>query len=340
MSSRSMEKDNGSNVAKIIGVIAVILILVLVLFCIIKPGSDDVNTYKVTFSKEGETSEVVVDENKRVSRPDDPVKEGYTFLGWYYNGERFDFSTKITKDITLEARWVKNNNQEWTVSFDTNGGNTIDDLKVLDGETLSTLPSPEKDGYTFKGWYLDGEKVELGAIITKDITLVAKWEKNASEDDDVISDSITSTTTNTTNTTTNVSTVKYTVTFDTDGAGTIKSQAVVKNGKVSKPNDPIKSGYTFKGWYLGDTEYDFSSKVVKNITLVAKYTKEEVTYKVESIETSLVGQARIYILKNGEKVDGTIDFTNSSNVTKTYEVPKSGLIVVDGIYEYSNPQVK
>lgn len=337
MGSRSKKKDEGSNVAKIIGIGAVILVGVLALVFLIKPIEKDVNTYKVIFSSEGDNNEVVVDENDRVSRPSDPVREGYTFDGWYYAGEKFDFSTKITKDMTLEARWTKNSSQEWTVRFDTNGGNTIENLKILDGESLSTLPAPERKGYIFKGWYKDSLKVELGAIITEDITLVAKWEKEEKDDEKESASDKNNTDTN--NTVANA-TVKYTVKFDTDGGNTIKSQKVVKNGKVSKPSDPKKDGFTFDGWYLGNTKYNFSSKVVKNITLVAKYTKNtEVTYKVESIETSLVGQAKLYILKDDVKVAGTIDLTNSSGVTKTYEVPEEGIIIVDGIYEYSNPKV-
>ena len=68
---------------------------------------------------------------------------------------------------------------------------------------------------------------------------------------------------------------KYTVTFNTDGANNIDSVNVGKNETISKPSDPVKSGYKFIGWYLNDELFDFSTKIEKNITLVAKWEKEE-----------------------------------------------------------------
>ena len=65
---------------------------------------------------------------------------------------------------------------------------------------------------------------------------------------------------------------KFTVTFNADG-GTLAGEATVqvKKGKtISEPTAPTKEGYTFAGWYNGETKYDFSSKVTSDITLVAR----------------------------------------------------------------------
>lgn len=70
---------------------------------------------------------------------------------------------------------------------------------------------------------------------------------------------------------------RYTVRFDTDGAQTVKSQTVKRNGTVSAPQDPEKDGYTFGGWYTDKAfadKYDFSSKVTKNFTLYAKWVED------------------------------------------------------------------
>ena len=70
-------------------------------------------TYTVTFET-GEGSDVddqVVNENETAVEPKDPTREGYTFGGWYLDEEctiPFDFSTPITEDITLYAKWTKN----------------------------------------------------------------------------------------------------------------------------------------------------------------------------------------------------------------------------------------
>ena len=62
-----------------------------------------------------------------------------------------------------------------------------------------------------------------------------------------------------------------TVNFDSNGGSTIESQTVAY-GKTLTPVIPTKSGYTFAGWYLGDTKYDFAAPVTENLTLTAKWT--------------------------------------------------------------------
>ena len=67
----------------------------------------------------------------------------------------------------------------------------------------------------------------------------------------------------------------YTVTFDSDGGSAVSSAKIEKKGKLTKPDNPTKPGYTFDGWFLDDKLYDFTSEVTGNITLTAKWTKEE-----------------------------------------------------------------
>ena len=71
------------------------------------------NLYTVTFDSNGgsEITSRRVGENGSVIKPTDPTREGYTYLGWYLNGEEFDFNTKITSDITLTARWEEITNE-------------------------------------------------------------------------------------------------------------------------------------------------------------------------------------------------------------------------------------
>lgn len=69
----------------------------------------------------------------------------------------------------------------------------------------------------------------------------------------------------------------YTINFDTNGGSSIDSIVVKENDAIIKPNDPTKEGYEFNGWYLNDTEYDFTKKVTEEITLMAKWEKTETT---------------------------------------------------------------
>lgn len=64
---------------------------------------------------------------------------------------------------------------------------------------------------------------------------------------------------------------KCTVVFDAQGGSDIAAVEVEKGSKVTKPDDPLRVGYTFQGWYLNDEEYDFDSAVEEDITLVAKW---------------------------------------------------------------------
>ena len=64
------------------------------------------------------------------------------------------------------------------------------------------------------------------------------------------------------------------VCFDTDGGGEIESQEVLAGKKARQPQAPIKDGYAFIGWYVGDEEWSFAGHVVtEDITLKARWAK-------------------------------------------------------------------
>lgn len=66
--------------------------------------------YTVIFNTDGGSTidKQVVNSGALVSRPTDPSKTGYTFAGWYLENDIFNFDTRLTQDITLTAKWVKN----------------------------------------------------------------------------------------------------------------------------------------------------------------------------------------------------------------------------------------
>ena len=115
----------------------------------------------------------------------DPAKAGYIFEGWYKDGE---FTTKVTEiiqgstgNITLYAKWVKEG--DYTITYELDGGTNASENPAsynVESETI-TLKDPAKAGYTFEGWYKDGEfTTQVTEIIqgsTGDITLYAKWEQ-------------------------------------------------------------------------------------------------------------------------------------------------------------------
>lgn len=139
--------------------------------------------YKVTFDSNGgsSVSSQTVEKGETAKKPTDPTRDGYTFGGWYIDinsDNEYNFSTKVTKNITLTAKWVENGPVEtsYTITFNTDGGNSVESIKVEDGK-ITSLPTPTKTGFKFLGWYSGDKKYEVGSTITGNITLTAKWEK-------------------------------------------------------------------------------------------------------------------------------------------------------------------
>lgn len=383
-----------------IGIGIILLIAAIVGFIFLFPKEDKEIIYKVTFDNDGVIEVVDVKEFDTVVRPVEPTKEGYTFEGWYYNGTKFDFTTGITRNITLEARWTEATAKKWVITFDTAGGKYIENLNVVDGQKIEQIPTPTKDGYKFIGWYYNDQAFDFETIVTKNMILTAKWEKIETSNEPV-------------------KTTNYTVKFDTAGGSSVKSQTVAKNKTASRPNDPTKEGYTFVGWYLGTTEFNFKTKITKNITLTAKWqkietpvepeqptvytvkfdtaggnniaeqkvkegqtvtkpndpirdgydfvgwyyndtqynfstevssnmtlvakwkTKAVITYTIEEIEDSYVGQVRIFVLKGTDKVDGVVDITTINGKVVTKEISKDGYVTNGAIIKsIDNVKVK
>ena len=144
--------------------------------------------------------------------------------------------------------------KKYTVSFDTDGGTKVEEIKVKKNATIEVLPTTTKDGYTFIEWQLNGKTFDKSTKITSDITLKASWQKNAEP---------------------TVEVKKYKVTFNTDGGSKIESVEVEENKTLEKPENPTKKGYTFDKWMLNNKEYDFDTKVTKDITLKATWKREE-----------------------------------------------------------------
>ena len=141
-----------------------------------------VETQTVTFMKDAETpfNTSVVKKGNTVGAPAEPTKDGYSFAGWYTDVNcttAYDFDLPVNKDITLYAKWLA----KYTVSFDTDGGSTVESQTVVTGNK-ATKPAvnPTKKGYNFVGWYTDNTYTTEfdfeNAIITDNTTIYAKFE--------------------------------------------------------------------------------------------------------------------------------------------------------------------
>ena len=197
----------------------------------------------VTFNSAGGSAvaPISVLEGETISAPTAPTRSGYTFDVWTLDDEEFNFATPITDDITLVATWLEN----FTVTFDSDGGSAVVAQEIADGSTATEPTDPTKAGYEFNGWN-DGESAfNFTTPITEDITLTAQWLE------------------------------VFTVTFDSQGGSAITAQEVTDGDTATLPDPaPTYEGFTFTHWSLTvDGEaFLFTTPITADTTLYAIWT--------------------------------------------------------------------
>lgn len=260
--------DNKKKVMVLNTLLFVFCVVVIAIFCFMPAKQIEVlDTYKVNFDSNGGSAiaAIEIEEGKEVAKPEEPTREGYIFVGWMLGDELYDFSQGINGDITLKAGWqeVEPDKIYFTVSFNSDGGTTYGNQIIEEGKLATNPGSPTKNGYNFLGWQLNGVDYDFNTPITKDITINAIYEKIPEEKPDEPEEPE--------KPTEDEKDKVYTVKFDSKGGNAISSQKIKSGEQAKKPTDPTKKGYLFKGWQLNGKNYNFSSKVTKNITLVAKW---------------------------------------------------------------------
>ena len=146
----------------------------------------DINQYTVQFvSEHGSFADQTVEHGKPIDtgKLTIPDVDGYTFGGWYADEDRtieFDFSTPITSDTKVYAKWTAN---DYYVSFFTEHGDPPTSQNVKYNGTANDPGTLTEEGYTFDGWYTDNThystKFDFSTPIKSNTTVYAKWEKNA-----------------------------------------------------------------------------------------------------------------------------------------------------------------
>ena len=203
------------------------------------------------------TSQVLkVDEVAK--KPSNPTRIGYKFVEWQLDGKTYDFASKVAKDIKLVAKWEKI--VTYTVTFDSNSGTKVDSQTVEKDKTATKPSNPTRSGYKFVEWQLDGKKYNFASKVTKNIKLVAKWEKVTSKETYTITFNI-------------IGNSSYNLPVWTDSKG--KTQNIEYNNFIQKPSDP-----KFVEWQLNGKTFDFSSPITSNIELKAYWEKtySKITY--------------------------------------------------------------
>ncbi len=134
-----------------------------------------VNQYTISFDPDGGSAvdPITQDYGSKVEKPEDPTKEGCTFMYWAKDGKEYAFGTMPAEDITLTAVWKAN---QYTITFDSNGGTAVNPITQDYGTLVKKPADPTKEGYRFVCWEKDGEEYAFGTMPAEDITLTAVWE--------------------------------------------------------------------------------------------------------------------------------------------------------------------
>ncbi|MGL4588754.1 MAG: InlB B-repeat-containing protein, partial [Mycoplasmatales bacterium] len=247
------------------------------------------NKYKLSFditSGSGTPPPVqAVEYTKLATKPADPIKVGYSFVGWNTeldgSGSYWNFNTTKmnNKDQKLYAQYMP---KQYLVTFVNKTPYAIKYLKYT-GEQIEQPKDPNVAGYIFKGWFdqeVGGQKLDITTfkMPAKDLTIYAQYEK-----------------------------INYNVIFN-DRGKEIK-QVVPFDELVKEPVVPTKIGFTFTGWKtkIDGTEktWDFAKDKMPANDLTLYSTFEPTKYKLK------------FISKNG-----TIEKTMKYNETITPPNPE------------------
>lgn len=216
----------------------------------------EINSYTIMFEENGGSTvpDITLPYGSAVSAPTDPTKTGYSFAGWFANGDLtipYEFTTMPAGSITVYAKW---NINSYTLTFNTNGGSAIAPITQDYNTPISAPTEPTKTGHTFAGWFADTDLTipfVFSMMPAGNTTIYAKWTINS-----------------------------YTISFDSNGGSPVTSITQAYNTAVSAPSDPTKEGYTFAGWY-SDTDltlpYTFTVMPAGSMTLYAKWTPDQVS---------------------------------------------------------------
>ncbi len=150
------------------------------------------------------------------------------------------------------------------MKFDINfvvDGESYASVSTSGKETISLPGDPEKEGYTFKGWYWDDGVWEkpftanslLNTSLTNNMVVYAYFVKNNADNETV------------------------TLEFNTMGGSAIEKQIIAKGSMGAEPKAPTLDGYFFCGWYKYPDYQDafsFEQAITSNLTLYAKWVQE------------------------------------------------------------------
>lgn len=247
---------------KLIPILSLFVLLLTLLGC----ENDGSRFYTVTFDTDGAmvaTESQTVKSGRKVVEPKDPVKKNTMFREWTLDGVKYDFSSPVTKDITLKAVY----DSLYTVTFNSSGGTSVPSQTVLSGEKVIAPKEPTKKNTSFKEWVkvdssetVSWDPYNFNDPVTEDFTLQAVYYDT------------------------------HKVTIFTSGGGSVQNEIqYVNDGDYAiEPKTPVNTTkWGFKEWESYNSEddtatpFDFTkTKVTSDLTIRAVYyEKRTVIFK-------------------------------------------------------------
>lgn len=191
-------------------------------------------------------------------------------------------------------------NKKYTITFDSDGGSVVEKQIVKRGEKVNKPTDPTRDGYIFIEWDLGSSIYDFSAKVTRNLILKAVWKEQEGGK------------------------VTYVVNFNTDGGNSVSNQIINKDGTITKPQDPVRDGYKFLGWYSNNVLFDFNTPVTTNLELVAKWEKAKDNSTTGTTTTTKKNDTTNSTIKKTttKKNDTTNTTTTKKTTTNTTEAKK------------------
>lgn len=227
-----------------------------------------VNQYTITFETNGGNAIAGLTRNFNapIGTINTPTRIGHTFVGWFTDQAMtvaFTASTMPAENLTLYAKWTVT---QYTLTFETNGGNAITSLTLDFQAPIGTLPTPTRTGYTFVGWFSNASLTQAFALTTmpsQNTTIYARWNINS-----------------------------YTLTFQTNGGTSVNPITRNFASNLGTLASPFRTGYTFGGWFTDQaltTAFTATTMPAENLTLYAKWTINQYTISYTPIIKEKMG---------------------------------------------------
>lgn len=226
----------------------VALIFIMILNILLLGACNNPKEYTITYDTGTESSieSTSAFAGDAIFAPDDPVRDGYRFDGWYNNDNPFTFSVMPQEDIVLEANWSK----FYTIFFDTDGGEAIDSIQIAEGDPINLPDDPEKPHNKFTGWDYNGTDFTLTTMPTGDVLLLATWTEAS---------------------TITFEAIVYDRYLDENVLIEVDNLVEIAGEPITPPETPIYAEYKFVSWQLDGEPFDFSTMPEDDITLTADW---------------------------------------------------------------------